>query len=139
MERRTLRRVLYTFAHAQSLALCPIQPTGSVCSAAEKYLSGVGQPLSGVSGRQRYNTLDFPKGKSCAKGRSAPFGYPTKRNAAPLWVSCQHGCYSPPLDDPEPNGGRRLLLEITHIFLTNEYPYCKKGSWVSGKGIIKSE
>ena len=48
------------FAHAKSFVLCSFQPTKSACSAsAEKCLSGVGQPLSSVSGRQRYNTLDF--------------------------------------------------------------------------------
>ncbi len=42
------------FAHAKSFILCSFQPTKSDCSAAaEKCLSGVGQPLSGVSGRKR--------------------------------------------------------------------------------------
>ena len=46
------------FAHAKSFVLCSFQPTKSACSAsAEKCLSGVGQPLSSVSGRQRYNQL----------------------------------------------------------------------------------
>lgn len=46
--------------NAKSFVLCSFQPTKSACSAsAEKCLSGVGQPLSSVSGRQRYNTLDF--------------------------------------------------------------------------------
>ena len=49
------------FAHGKSFILCILQPTKSACSAdAENGLSGVGQPLSSVSGRKRYNTLDFP-------------------------------------------------------------------------------
>ena len=48
------------FAHSKFLVFCSLQPTKSACSAdAEKCLSGVGQPLSSVSGRKRYNTLDF--------------------------------------------------------------------------------
>ena len=41
------------FAHAKSFVLCSFQPTKSACSAsAEKCLSGVGQPLSSVSGME---------------------------------------------------------------------------------------
>lgn len=70
------------FAHAKSFVLCSFQPTKSACSAsAEKCLSGVGQPLSSVSGRQRYNTLDFASK-----------------------IVCQQGCFSPLLEDPEPRG-----------------------------------
>ena len=48
------------FTHSKFLVFCSLQPTKSACSAAaEKCLSGVGQPLSSVSGRKRYNTLDF--------------------------------------------------------------------------------
>ena len=57
------------FAHAKSFVLCSFQPTKSACSAsAEKCLSGVGQPLSSVSGRQRYNTLDFASKIVCQQG-----------------------------------------------------------------------
>lgn len=48
------------FAHCKFLVFCCLQPTKSACSAAAgKCLSSVGQPLSSVSGRKRYNTLDF--------------------------------------------------------------------------------
>lgn len=68
------------FAHGKSFILCIFQPTKSACSAATvNRLSGVEQPLFSVSGRKRYNTLDFA-GK----------------------VACQQGCCSPLLDDPEP-------------------------------------
>ncbi len=61
------------FAHAKSFVLCSFQPTKSACSAsAEKCLSGVGQPLSSVSGRQRYNTLDFASKIVCQQGCYAP-------------------------------------------------------------------
>ena len=70
------------FAHAKSFVLCSFQPTKSACSAsAEKCLSGVGQPLSSVSGRKRYNTLDFASK-----------------------IVCRQGCYPPPIGNPEPKG-----------------------------------
>ena len=70
------------FARGKSFILCILQPTKSACSAAtENGLSGVGQPLSSVSGRKRYNTLDFASK-----------------------IVCQQGCFSPLLEDPEPRG-----------------------------------
>ena len=61
------------FAHAKSFVLCSFQPTKSACSAAaEKCLSGVGQPLSSVSRKQRYNTLDFPTENRVPTGMLAP-------------------------------------------------------------------
>lgn len=74
------------FAHAKSFVLCSFQPTKSACSAsAEKCLSGVGQPLSSVSGRKRYNTLDFPKENRVPTGMLlAPIGNPEPRSCAPL-------------------------------------------------------
>ena len=61
------------FAHAKSFVLCSLQPTKSACSAAaEKCLSSVGQPLSSVSGRKRYNTLDFPKENRVPTGMLSP-------------------------------------------------------------------
>lgn len=79
------------FAHAKSFVLCSFQPTKSACSAsAEKCLSGVGQPLSSVSGRQRYNTLDFASKVVChetagffgffrSKGNTIPSEHPRQR------------------------------------------------------------
>lgn len=74
------------FAHGKSFVLCSFQPTKSACSAAaEKCLSGVGQPLSSVSGRKRYNTLDFPKENRVPTGMLlAPIGNPEPRSYAPL-------------------------------------------------------
>ena len=74
------------FAHGKFLVFCSLQPTKSACSAAtEKCLSGVGQPLSSVSGRKRYNTLDFPKENRVPTGMLlAPIGNPEPRSCAPL-------------------------------------------------------
>ena len=81
------------FAHAKSFVLCSLQPTKSgvhnansaVHAAAEKCLSGVGQPLSSVSGRKRYNTLDFPKENRVPTGMLlAPIGNSEPRDASRL-------------------------------------------------------
>ena len=74
------------FAHGKFLIFCSLQPTKSACSAAaEKCLSGVRQPLSSVSGRKRYNTLDFPKENRVPTGMLlAPIGNPEPRSYAPL-------------------------------------------------------
>lgn len=74
------------FAHCKFLVFCSLQPTKSACSAAaEKCLSGVGQPLSSVSGRKRYNTLDFPKENRVPTGMLlAPIGNPEPRDSTPL-------------------------------------------------------
>ena len=75
------------FAHAQSFVLCSFQPTKSVCSAAaEKCLSSVGQPLSSVSGRQRYNTLDFASKIVCQQGCFSPLLETQSRGVASLWT-----------------------------------------------------
>ena len=73
------------FAHAQSLVFVGYAATKSACSAAtEKCLSGVGQPLSSVSGRQRYNTLDFPKENRVPTGMLlAPIGNPEPKGLHP--------------------------------------------------------
>ena len=61
------------FAHCKFLVFCSLQPTKSACSAAaEKCLSSVGQPLSSVSGRKRYNTLDFASKIVCQQGCFSP-------------------------------------------------------------------
>ena len=72
------------FAHAKSFVLCSFQPTKSACSAAaEKCLSGVGQPLSSVSGRKRYNTLGL-QAKSCAyRDASRPDWKPSAKELRP--------------------------------------------------------
>ena len=112
------------FTHAKSFVLCSFQPTKSACSAAaEKCLSGVGQPLSSVSGRQRYNTLDFARKVVCHEtagfigfflpGRLCPpldstrqssaaaFGNHCQGNAVPFGILSQQGALSP-IGNPEP-------------------------------------
>ena len=75
------------FAHAKSFVLCSFQPTKSACSAsAEKCLSGVGQPLSSVSGRQRYNTLDFAKQNRVPTGCCSPLLETQSQGDIPLWT-----------------------------------------------------
>lgn len=72
------------FAHCKFLVFCSLQPTKSACSAAaEKCLSGVGQPLSSVSGRKRYNTLDFASKIVCKQGCSRPYWKPRAKGFHP--------------------------------------------------------
>ena len=83
------------FAHCKFLVFCSLQPTKSACSAAaEKCLSGVGQPLSSVSGRKRYNILDFASK-----------------------IVCQQGCFSPPIGNAEPSDLALMLYRIAGVFL----------------------
>ena len=75
------------FAHCKSLVFCSLQPTKSACSAAaEKCLSGVGQPLSSVSGRKRYNTLDFASKIVCQQGCFSPLLETQSQGIASLWT-----------------------------------------------------
>ena len=75
------------FAHAKSFVLCSFQPTKSACSAAaEKCLSGVGQPLSSVSGRKRYNTLDFASKIVCQQGCFSLLLETQSQEISPLWT-----------------------------------------------------
>ena len=75
------------FAHAKSFVLCSFQPTKSACSAAAgKCLSGVGQPLSSVSGRKRYNTLDFASKIVCQQGCFSPLLETQSQGIASLWT-----------------------------------------------------
>lgn len=72
------------FAHCKFLVFCSLPPTKSACSAAtEKCLSGVGQPLSSVSGRKRYNTLDFASKIVCQQGCSRPYWKPRAKGLHP--------------------------------------------------------
>ena len=92
------------FAHGKFLVFCNLQPTKSACSAATgNGLSGVGQPLSSVSGRKRYNTLDFASKIVCQQGGCAPL----------LETLRQRGCA--PLD--------------TCIFFAQRYPNCRIAVW----------
>ena len=75
------------FAHGKFLVFCSLQPTKSACSAAtEKCLSGVGQPLSSVSGRKRYNTLDFASKIVCQQGCFSPLLETQSQGIASLWT-----------------------------------------------------
>ena len=75
------------FAHAKSFVLWLFQHTKSACSAtAEKCLSDVGQPLSSVSGRKRYNTLDFASKIVCQQGCFSPLLETQSRGIASLWT-----------------------------------------------------
>ena len=75
------------FAHAQSFVFVGCVATKSACSAAaEKCLSGVGQPLSSVSGCQRYNTLDFASKIVCQQGCFSPLLETQSQGIASLWT-----------------------------------------------------
>ena len=75
------------FAHCKFLVFCSFQPTKSACSAAtEKCLSSVGQPLSSVSGRKRYNTLDFASKIVCQQGCFSPLLETQSQGIASLWT-----------------------------------------------------
>ena len=72
------------FARCKSFAFVARVTTKSACSAAaEKSLSGVGQPLSSVSGRQRYNTLDFQRKIVCQQGCTRPYCKPRAKGLHP--------------------------------------------------------
>ena len=99
-------QALMNFAHGKSRVLCSFQPTKSACSAATgNGLPGVGQPLSRVIGRKRYNTLDFADKVVCHE--TAGFiGFFLPRRALP-----SIGCLLPrercPLWIPQPTGRSR--------------------------------
>ena len=127
------------FAHSKFLVFCSLQPTKSACSAAaEKCLSSVGQPLSSVSGRQRYNTLDFASKIVCQQGCFSPLLETQSRGIASLWhphiffangtqtvkmqfdtfpQKIQNRCTSHPCEDEEYSGFlfiRRTLFVSSH-------------------------
>ena len=81
------------FAHCKFLVFCSLQPTKSACSAAaEKCLSGVGQPLSSSHHatswrRKRYNnTLDFASKIVCQQGCFSPLLETQSQGIASLWT-----------------------------------------------------
>ncbi|MBO5969787.1 MAG: hypothetical protein J6S14_14945 [Clostridia bacterium] len=112
------------FAHAKSFVLCSFQPTKSgvhnvnsaVHAAAEKCLSGVGQPLSSVSGRKRYNTLDFASKIVCQQGCFSPL---LETQSQGMRLACRLGqCFKMLLilrSPPE----TRTPLDTPYIFLEN--------------------
>ena len=89
--RPPLCRTTYTrtvgFCSWQILSFVPLPATKSACSAAAvKCRSGVGQPLSSVSGRKRYNTLDFAEQNRVPTGMLSPLLETQRRGDDPLWT-----------------------------------------------------
>ena len=128
-----LRRAVYTFCNPRRfMRFCkkqnlkqPLSRTKKVCAAkvrsadlfraavVKKCLRKLAQSLFNACGYKRYNTLDFPDGKSCAKRNAVPFGYPANRTVCPIgwpdqedclsfWKTWPTGRLSPLLDYPEP-------------------------------------
>lgn len=83
------------FAHGKSFILCIFQPTKSACSAATvNRLSGVEQPLFSVSGRKRYNTLDFAGKVVCQQGCSRPYWMTQSQRSFSFGIlSCPYSGY----------------------------------------------
>ena len=89
--RPPLCRTTYTrtvgFCSWQILSFVPLPATKSACSAAAvKCLSGVGQPLSSVSGRKRSNSLDFAEQNRVPTGMLSPLLETQRRGDDPLWT-----------------------------------------------------
>ena len=107
------------FAHGKSFILCILQPTKSACSAAtENGLSGVGQPLSSVSGRKRYNTLDFAS-KIVCQVELRPLWIPLPRATLfPFGYPMPTGMLLAPIGNPEPKGRHNALLWNPLVFST---------------------
>ena len=100
------------FCFSKILHLCHLGVTKSACpTAAEKCLSTAicpysrwrSQPLSRVSRKQRYNTLDFASK-----------------------IVCQQGCCAPLLETQRQRGFSPLN---SPYFLRCEYPSCKNTVW----------
>ena len=100
------------FCFSKTLRLCHLGVTKSACPTdAEKcpptaicpYSRWRSQPLSSVSRKQRYNTLDFASK-----------------------IVCQQGCYAPLLETQRQRGFSPLN---SPYFLRSEYPNCKKVGW----------
>ena len=83
------------------------------------------KPLSRVSRKQRYNTLDFPAENRVPRW-TPPLWIPLPRATLfPFGYPMPTGMLSPLLYDPEPKGGRCPPLETSRIFCVREYPNCK--------------
>ena len=114
------------FAHGKFLVFCNLQPTKSACSAATgNGLSGVGQPLSSVSGRKRYNTLDFAS-KIVCQVELRPLWIPLPRATLfPFGYPMPTGMLLAPIGNPEPKGRQCPPLESSRIFYCCGYPNCQ--------------
>ena len=114
------------FAHGKFLVFCNLQPTKSACSAATgNGLSGVGQPLSSVSGRKRYNTLDFPTENRVPSGTPSPLDTPAKGNAVSLWIPYANRDAARPYWKPRAKGALplwtpRLSMQWRSILLPHD-------------------
>ena len=114
------------FAHGKFLVFCNLQPTKSACSAAtENVLSGVGQPLSSVSGRKRYKTLDFASKIVCQVELRPPLDTPAKGNAVSLWIPYANRDATRPYWITQSQ--KRALPSFGNLphFLRLWYPNCK--------------
>ena len=134
------RRLLYTsasfsrqadFASQKSYVCAVAHITKSACPTAAKkafcchtlpHRRVCRQPLSRVSRKQRYNTLDFPRESRVPRKALPSFGnLPPRERCSPLDSLCQQGCYSPLLDDPEP----KELCPSGHLACPcSGYPSC---------------
>ena len=89
-------------------SVCPL-PIGPSCRCRS-------QPLPGVSRKQRYNTLDFPRENRVPTGvLLALLETQSQRGCAPLDSLCQQGCYSPLLDDLEPKWLKRKKMVLAAL------------------------
>ena len=111
------------FAHGKFLVFCNLQPTKSACSAATgNGLSGMGQPLSSVSGRKRYNTLDFAS-KIVCQVELRPLWIPLPRATLfPFGYPMPTGMLLAPIGNPEP---RDCIPLDTRIFSSQMVPTLK--------------
>ena len=114
------------FAHGKFLVFCNLQPTKSACSAATgNGLSGMGQPLSSVSGRKRYNTLDFASKIVCQVELRPPLDTPAKGNAVSLWIPYANRDAARPYWKPRAKGALplwtpRLSMQWRSILLPHD-------------------
>ena len=122
------------FCFSKILHLCHLGVTKSACpTAAEKCLSTAicpysrwrSQPLSRVSRKQRYNTLDFASKIVCQQGCSRPYWKPCVKGGAGLRWRPQSvkrfEALTEPTGEPPPLN--------TPYFLRCEYPSCKNTVW----------
>ena len=108
--------------------------TKSACpTAAEKRLSASiclcrrcrSQPLSSVSRKQRYNTLDFPTENRVPSGTPSPLDTPAKGNAVSLWIPYANRDAARPYWKPRAKGALplwtpRLSMQWRSILLPHD-------------------
>ena len=101
------------FCFSKILHLCHLGVTKSACPTdAEKcpptaicpYSRWRSQPLSRVSRKQRYNTLDFPTENRVPRWTLSPLDTPAKGNAVSLWIPYANRDASRPYWKPRAKG-----------------------------------